>query len=104
MRFKVQEPDGVDEKEQLHKVVIGTLSSGSLDDVDVLAPDALLQLNLGLSVGELAQDDLPDPGSDLPSDQLCHFRMRRAAEDLESRGPRAEIRTSHFKIERRNFL
>lgn len=97
--WRVQEPQSVDEKEELQEVVIRALSSGRLDDVDVLAPDALLQLDLRLAVGELAEDDLADPGPDLPGDQLRHFRMRGAAEDLEGAGPGAKFGATHFRNE-----
>ncbi len=56
-----------------------------LDDVDVLAPDVVCELDLGLLVGELAQNYLAGLHANLPryqSRQLCNPKKEIVSWDI----------------------
>ena len=93
-------PESVDEEEELHQTVVRVLAAGRLQDVDVLASDALLEFDVSFAVRKFAEDDFADAGSGFPCNQFRHFRVRRTAENFEGAGTGTRIGSSHFSRER----
>lgn len=77
--------EGIDQEQDLHEVVVGSLPPTSLQNVDILTAHILQDLDVGLIVGEFGQLGAPHPDSHLFGHFLGQFGMGRSPEDPEVR-------------------